>query len=66
MGLLRDFRCLQHVHWAVERYWYKMLCSRSRKGSFPWVIFHRIKKSFPLLRPKLVLPYGKLQAIAML
>ena len=65
-GLAGTFRCLQRVHRAVERYWYKMLCSRSRKGSFPWAIFHRIKKSFPLLRPRLVLPYGKLQAIAML
>lgn len=65
-GEAGSFRCLQRVHRAVERYWYKMLCSRSRKGFFPYAIFHRIKKSFPLLRPRLVLPYGKLQAIAML
>lgn len=65
-GVAGNFRCLQRVHRAVERYWYKMLCSRSRKDFFPWAIFHRIKKSFPLLRPRLVLLYGKLQAIAML
>ena len=65
-GVAGNFRCLQRVHRAVERYWYKMLCCRSRKDFFPWAIFHRIKKSFPLLRPRLVLLYGKLQAIAML
>jgi RNA-directed DNA polymerase len=65
-GVAGNFCCLQRLHRAVERYWYKMLCSRSRKGSFPGAIFHWIKKSFPLLRPRLVLPYGKLKAIAML
>ncbi len=27
-----NFRALQRVHRFAERYWYKMLCSRSRKG----------------------------------
>jgi hypothetical protein len=50
----------------VERYWRKMLSSRSRKGSVPWEVFHRIKARFPLQRPKLYLPYPELQAIAVL
>jgi len=65
-GIGGNFRALQRVHRAVERYWYKMLCSRSRKGYFPWAIFHRIKEHFPILRPRLGLPYGKLKAIALL
>lgn len=65
-GIAGNFRALQRVHRAVERYWYKMLCSRSRKGYFPWAVFHRIKAQFPLKRPRLGLPYKELQAIAVL
>lgn len=65
-GIAGNFRALQRVHRAVERYWHKMLCSRSRKGSIVWAVFHRIKARFPLLRPQLVLPYRDLQAIAVL
>jgi len=65
-GIAGNFRALQRVYRAVERCWYKVLCSRSRKGHFPWEVFHRIKERFPLLRPRLILPYRELQAIAVL
>jgi hypothetical protein len=65
-GIAGNFRALQRVHRAVERYWRKMLSSRSWKGAIWWEQFHRIKEQFPLLRPKLYLPYPELQAIAML
>ncbi len=65
-GIAGNFRALQRVHRAVERYWYKMLCSRSRKGHFPWTVFQRIKERFPIKRPRVVLPYRELQAIAVL
>jgi len=65
-GIAGDFRALQRVHRAVERYWYKTLCSRSRKGHFPWKVFHRIKVRFPLQRPRLSLPYKELQSLAVL
>jgi RNA-directed DNA polymerase len=65
-GIAGNFRALQRVHRAVERYWYKMLCSRSRKGYFPWKGFHRIKVRFPLQRPRLVIPYRELQSFAVL
>jgi len=65
-GIAGNFRALQRVYRAVERYWRKMLCSRSRKGHFPWEVFHRIKESFPLQRPKLTLPYRQLQSLAVL
>lgn len=54
------------MHRFVERYWHKMLSSRSRKGYIPWEIFHRIKERYPLTRPKLRLPYRELQALAVL
>ena len=65
-GIAGNFRALQKVYRAVERYWHKMLCSRSWKGCFGWTRFHQIRAQSPLLRPKLYLPYRELQASAML
>jgi hypothetical protein len=56
----------EKVYRAVERYWHKMLCSRSWKGNIGWMVFHQIKAQSPLLRPKMYLPYRELQAIAAL
>ena len=38
-----NLRSLQKVHRAVERYWHKMLCSRSWAGRITWDMFHQIK-----------------------
>jgi RNA-directed DNA polymerase len=65
-GIAGNFRALQKVYRAVERYWHKMLCSRSWKGRIRWTVFNQIKARSPLLRPKLYLPYRELQASAML
>ncbi len=65
-GIAGNFRAMQRVHRAVERYWRKMLSSRSWKGTVWWNQFQQIKTQFPLLRPRLYLPYAKLQAIAVL
>ena len=65
-GIAGNFRAMQRVHRAVERYWRKMLSSRSWKGTVWWKQFQLIKTQFPLLRPRLYLPYAKLQAIAVL
>jgi len=65
-GIAGNFRALQRVHRAVERYWRKMLSSRSWKGMVWWKQFQQIKTQFSLLRPRLYLPYAKLQAIAVL
>lgn len=65
-GIAGNFRALQKVQRFVERYWRKMLSSRSRKGNVPWAAFERIKTSHPLPRPKLALSYGELQRCAVL
>jgi RNA-directed DNA polymerase len=65
-GIAGNFRTLQRVHRAVERYWRRMLSSRSWKGTIWWKYFHQITERTPLLRPKLYLPYAELQAIAVL
>ena len=65
-GIAGNIRALQKVHRIVERYWRKMLNSRNREGRVTWEVFQRIKTLHPLQRPKLLLPYPKLQAIAVL
>ena len=65
-GIAGNFRALQRVYRIVECYWHKMLCSRSWKGVLRWTVFSRIKARFPLLRPKLCLPYRELQVFATL
>jgi group II intron reverse transcriptase/maturase len=66
-GIAGNIRALQKVYRAVERYWRKMLCSRSWAGRhLTWEVFGQIKERTPLLRPKLYLPYRALQALAVL
>jgi len=65
-GIAGNIRALQRVHRAVERYWRIMLSSRSWKGEVLWKQFQQIKERFPLVRPKLYLPYSELQALAVL
>jgi RNA-directed DNA polymerase len=65
-GIAGNLRSLLKVHRAVERYWRKILSSRSWHGAVPWEQFHRIKSQFPLLKPKLHFSYPELQALAKL
>jgi RNA-directed DNA polymerase len=65
-GIAGNIRALQRVHRAVERYWRSTLSSRSWHGQVLWKQFQQIKAWFPLVRPRLFLPYSELQAIAVL
>ena len=66
-GVAGNLRSLIKVYQVVERYWRRMLCSRSRDGGrLTWDRFNQIKARNPPLRPKLRLPYRELQALAVL
>lgn len=65
-GIAGNYSALHKVHHQVERYWHKMLCSRSQKGYIRWDVFQRLKQRYPLQRPKLRLPYWELQRLAVL
>src|SRR5579859_2810819 len=65
-GIAGNIRALRRVHRAVERYWRKMLSSRSWHWQVWWKQFQQIKERFPLVRPKLYLSYSEMQAIAAL
>jgi len=66
-GIAGNIRALFKVYRAVERYWRKMLCSRSWAGRhLTWSAFNQIKERTPLSRPRLHLPYRALQSFAVL
>ena len=66
-GVAGNYRCLVKVYRAVERYWLRMLRSRSWAGRrLNWEKYHQIKARTPLLKPKLYLTYVELQALAVL
>lgn len=45
----------------TEKFWSKMLCSRSWKSYIDWDKYHEIKKVFPILRPKILISYEKMK-----
>jgi len=63
-GVAGNLRRLQAVYRCTERCWRKSLNRRDRKGAVNWEAFHRIKASYPLRKPKLYLPYSKMQLSA--
>src|SRR5262245_39877249 len=66
-GVAGNIRSLFKVYRSTERYWHRMLCSRSWAASrMTWDKFNQINKRTPLLRPKLRLPHRELQALAVL
>lgn len=65
-GVGGNFKSLFKIHRFAERYWHKMLCSRSRKSHITWERFQSLKEVFPLQRPKLSVPYMRMKALAVL
>jgi len=65
-GIGGNFGSLQAVYRTTERYWFRMLSSRSWKGRITWERFQKITKSYPVLRPKLHIPFNKMVQYAML
>lgn len=65
-GMGGNINSLFKLYNKVENYFKKMLSSRSWKGKINWEKYIKVKEKFPLLRPKLSIPFGKMQAYAML
>ncbi len=65
-GLGGNLHCLHNVYRFTERYWHRMLCSRSQKSYIRWEKFQQLKEVYPLLRPRLILPYSKMKSYAVL
>ena len=65
-GITGNLPSLTKVFRFVERFWRKMLSSRSRSAGITWEQFHVIKERMPLLAPSLALPYPKFKQLAVL
>lgn len=65
-GVGGNFKSLFMIYRLAERYWHKMLCSRSQKSYITWEGFNSLKQVFPLQRPKLSVPYTRMKALAVL
>jgi hypothetical protein len=65
-GVGGNFKSLFKIQRFAERYWHKMLSSRSRKSYITWERFQFLKQVFPLQRPKLSVPYMRMKALAVL
>ena len=58
-GITGNFRKLQGFLTAVERVWRKWLSRRNRQNEMNWARFARLKKRYPLPRPRIVHSYVK-------
>jgi len=65
-GLGGNYKALWKVYRFAERYWHKMLCSRSQKSYITWDKFNLIKERHPIQLPKLKLTFAGMQALAVL
>ncbi|PEC50973.1 group II intron reverse transcriptase/maturase [Bacillus sp. AFS077874] len=65
-GIAGNLWTITKIYKITERYWRKMLSSRSQKSYITWEKFNQIKSIFPLERPKLSIPFSELKMYAKL
>jgi RNA-directed DNA polymerase len=65
-GLAGNIKALFQVYDKTKTYWRKIPSSRSTKNYVNWGEFREILSRFPLMRPKLSIPYGRLKMYAVL
>lgn len=57
---------LLRIQRITEKYWRRMLSSRSRKSYVNWEKFQKLKTLYPLQAPSLSLPFERMQVLAVL
>jgi len=65
-GLGGNLQSLHKVYRFTDRYWHRMLCSRSQKSYIRWDKFRKLKELNPLQQPRLSLPYSQMKSYAVL
>ncbi|MFJ7729765.1 hypothetical protein ACIQXV_27140 [Neobacillus sp. NPDC097160] len=65
-GMAGNLRSITKIYKITERYWKRMLSSRSQKSYITREKFNKIKSIFPLKRPKLSIPFSELKIYAKL
>jgi RNA-directed DNA polymerase len=65
-GIGGNIRSLFKIYRIAERYWHRMLCSRSQKSYIPWEKFQRMKLTASIQQPRLYMPYSAMERYAVL
>ena len=65
-GLGGNMESLIRIQNVTERYWRRMLSSRSRKSHVTWEKFNTLRPLYPLQTPSLSLPFERMQALVVL
>lgn len=65
-GMGGNMSMLCRTYRLAELFWRKSLSSRSQRGSVSWEKFYIIRENYPLRRPKLYVPYSRMQSFAVL
>jgi RNA-directed DNA polymerase len=65
-GLGGNYKSLWKIYNVVEKYWHKMLCSRSWKSYIPWERYNVIKEHYPLQKPKLKISFARMKEFTVL
>lgn len=61
-GLGGNIKSLLRIKRITEKYWHRMLSSRSRKGYVTWEKLRKLKSLYPILSPFLSLPFKEMPA----
>ena len=65
-GLGGNQGALHRVYRHTEQFWRRALSKRCWKGGIDWERFQKIKDAHPLQRPKLHIPYMRMQQYVVL
>lgn len=65
-GVAGNIGSLKRFYRIVDRYWRKVLISRSQKSYITWERYPYLKGIFPLQQPKIYLSYADISARAVL
>ena len=65
-GIAGNMPSLNRLYRIIDRYWRKVLISRSQKAYITWEKYNRLKKIFPLQQPRIYLPYVEMKNKAVL
>ncbi len=65
-GVGGNLKSLQKIYRFTERYWRRMLSSRSQKSYITWERSQFLQSIFPLQRPKIFIPYVEMKSLAVL
>jgi len=65
-GMGGNAPALNKVYHFTRRYWRKMLSSRSQNGEVKWEDYLKILVEYPLQKPKIFVPYNRMNDLAVL